>query len=173
VAARFIPPSHWPDLKKVIYCFLLSGCVLGVGPEIKGDHDTYRVRYLHNPESGGIASLDLDDPSQLAGAVIPHRVDDRRAGTMTEHLLALVEGSADAGLSRGELKTALLASKFRENVLRNENGYYNAIKRCLNRTEIVEVGRRLYHPSKAPDPQKAETANTLFSVTQSFSPKVN
>ena len=54
---RFLPPPHWPLLGKVIECFLLSGCLLGYGPEIVGDHDVYRARYVTCPETGGIANL--------------------------------------------------------------------------------------------------------------------
>ncbi len=46
---------------------MLSGCLLESGPVIKGDHDTYRLRYLRNPETSGIANLSrLDNDTPIS-----------------------------------------------------------------------------------------------------------
>ncbi len=66
MAQPFKSPPHWPRLSKVVECFLLSGCLLGYGPEIFGDHDTYRLRYLYNPETDRYANLGrLEDDEQI------------------------------------------------------------------------------------------------------------
>jgi hypothetical protein len=73
VAQPFFPSPDWPNLGKVIECFVLSGCHLFDGPEIIGDHDTYRIRYLYNPETDQYANLgrlDNDDwvlPEEVRG----------------------------------------------------------------------------------------------------------
>jgi hypothetical protein len=88
VAQRFTSPAHWPLLRKVIYCFLLSGCLQGVGPEIVGGHDAYRTRFIQNPETGGVADLGrLEDDTPVSpdevrgwerdlGCIIPKPWDD-------------------------------------------------------------------------------------------------
>lgn len=44
---------------------------MGLGPEAEGDHDTFRIRYLINPETGNTANLGrLEDDTQVSQAEV-------------------------------------------------------------------------------------------------------
>jgi len=63
---------------------------------------------------------------------------------MIHAALELIRASQN-GLSRPELKAKLLEhSEHGPRIRRNENGFYNMIKRGLDREELVERNRRLY-----------------------------
>lgn len=94
------------------------------------------------------------DPSlvQFSPAPAPPKIDGRRAGAMIQAALDMLK-EAPNGLSRVELKSALRTHPVHgERVRRNENGFYNMVKRGLDRGEFVEVNDRLYLPERAPEP---------------------
>lgn len=99
-----------------------------------------------------VANAGLDPSLVQFAAAPPPKVDGRRAGAMIQTALDMLK-EAPNGLSRIELKSALRAHPVHgEKVRRNENGFYNMVKRGIDRSEFVEVNERLYLPEKAPEP---------------------
>jgi hypothetical protein len=83
------------------------------------------------------------------------RQDSRSVGTMPGEIVNILY-AADKGYTRTELKDALRATRFAQQIENNQNGFYNAVIRYLKLKKIVEVDGFLYHPSRAPLPEGQE-----------------
>jgi hypothetical protein len=82
--------------------------------------------------------------------------DKRVAGSMPERMMDILYG-ASAPFTRLTLKAALRDDpQVGDTVRRNENTFYNAVKRYLDRGKIVELDGYLYHPDRAPLPDGTE-----------------
>lgn len=57
---------------------------------------------------------------------------------------------AERGYTRVELKKLVRESEAGEAVKKNENTFYNAVKRYLDKNKIVDIDGLLYHPDRAP-----------------------
>ena len=73
----------------------------------------------------------------------------RFAGSMPEAMMKFLL-EADKGYSRAEVKAALRDGPNGETIRKNENTYYNAVKRYIQTGKIVEINGLLYHPDRAP-----------------------
>ena len=60
---------------------------------------------------------------------------------------------ADKGFSRTALRDELMATeRFRDQINKNVNSYYNNVSRYKKQGKIVEINSLLYHPDRAPLP---------------------
>lgn len=80
------------------------------------------------------------------------RVDKRYAGSLPEAIVDTLL-SATRGYTRAELKAVLRDTPAGETIKKNENTYYNAVKRYIGADKIVEIDGLLYHPDRAPLPE--------------------
>jgi hypothetical protein len=86
----------------------------------------------------------------LVASPSPVKIDSRRAGSLIETAIQMLF-DAENGYARPELKNLLKAHpSHADSLRRNENSYYNMVKRAVGRKEIEERNGRLYHPSKVP-----------------------
>lgn len=123
-----------------------------------GDID---AKLLEIAQLMGVDVADLVRHSPLPPSRQP-KADLRRAGSMIEFVIDTTR-QADNGLTRGELRTILKAHPvFGPKTTRNENGFYNTVKRALSRLEIIERNGRLYGPGNAPADPALPANVTLF-----------
>lgn len=94
--------------------------------------------------------LKASAPTPLA-RLAPRVVDKRHVGTVPEAMMQVLL-DADRGYTRAELKQELRKGPMGDSIRKNENTYYNAVKRYLDNDKIVERGGYLYHPDRAPLP---------------------
>jgi hypothetical protein len=73
-------------------------------------------------------------------------------GTMAQFIREFL-ASADRGHTRAELKAAVrdADSRFAEMITRNENGFYNAVKRLIKGGGAVDIDGVLYDARRAPE----------------------
>lgn len=97
--------------------------------------------------------LGIEPPEQpmstLSRLAPPPPVDQRHIGSVPEAMMQVLR-EADRGYTRPELKKILRDGPAGESVRKNENTYYNAVKRYLTAGKIVEIGGYIYHPDRAP-----------------------
>ena len=81
-------------------------------------------------------------------------------GSMAQYIRDFFR-EADRGYTRKELKEIVrkVNAKFEESISRNENGFYNAVKRAISANDIAEIDGVLYDFSRAPS---GENTQSLF-----------
>jgi hypothetical protein len=114
------------------------------------------------------------DPAQIQAATpgrLPRR-DGRTDGTMTEFMRECFD-KADKGLTRMELKEMVRRDPRYTDKMKNENVYYNLIKRLIVRGEVVERDGALYAAHRAPlaDGEDDESGEHLPGVISLFGPQ--
>lgn len=99
------------------------------------------------------AQLGIELPEQgspsLPRLPLPQKSNKRYEGSLPETMMGLLL-EADRGYSRPELKAALLKTAAAPTVIKNENTFYNAVKRYIKADKLVEIEGLLYHPNRAP-----------------------
>jgi hypothetical protein len=92
------------------------------------------------------------------GPPLPKRsVDPRSEGTMPQFLRDFLS-KADRGYTRKELKEVLRNAdpKFAASLNRNENGFYNAVKRLIGSNQALEIEGVIYDAARAPRDQEPQ-----------------
>lgn len=120
--------------------------------------------------------LGIDDPTSVIGEkVVPNRLpkeDKRSEGTMSAAMLELLY-AADRGYNRRELRELVEETpKFKEQLDRNTNSFYNNVSRFLKAGKIVEIDGLLYHVDRAPLPEGEDdpSGQHLSNVATLFGP---
>lgn len=118
-------------------------------------------------EVGKTLGLDIDEIIATASQRLPKRSAERREGTMTQCIRDILS-NAQQGVTRPELKELVRTSdeKFADMLRRNENGFYNAVKRGIDRQEIREIDGVLYDFNRAPEEDGTSSVDdaTLFTT---------
>lgn len=96
-------------------------------------------------------STPIDQPRLLP------RTDKRSAGSMTAFTREFFRNT-DKGVTRLELRNIIAAhdEKWAAMFRQNPNGFYNMVKRAIDRQEIVDIGGVLYPFARAPLPEGEE-----------------
>lgn len=144
------------------------------GLEAKRDMLAGEISEINRKIANIARQLGIDPPEQPISTLprlAPPPLDQRHIGTLPEAMMQVLR-DADRGYTRPELKKILRESPSGESVRKNENTFYNAVKRYLAAGKVVEIDGYIYHPDRAPlangesDPQGTHlpTNVTLFEA---------
>lgn len=83
-------------------------------------------------------------------------VDKRHVGSMPERVLEILL-NAEGPMTRTDVKKVLKADeRFAPSINKNENTFYNNVKRYIRTDKIIERDGFLYHPDRAPLPEGSD-----------------